>query len=69
MGLIAALNEEFIRPYGTYDSFMYKAKIVHASCAHMLTDRLHTNYEFGVKHFTGPVTYEADQFIVKKIQI
>ena len=65
LGLMSSLNEECIRPNGSDESFVYKTKMVHACSSHMLTDRLQSKSEFGVKHFAGPVTYDATYFIIR----
>ena len=62
-GLIDALNEECMRPKGTYQAFVYNAKRIHSNSRKMLIDRLHRPYEFGILHFAGAVTYDATKFV------
>eukprot|EP00957_Ditylum_brightwellii_P130884 9984745-Ditylum_brightwellii.AAC.1 len=59
MGLISIMNEECVRPSGNSSSFVYKAKAIHKDSNHLVNEKLHRPWEFGVKHFAGLVTYDA----------
>ena len=59
LGIISSLNEEYMRPKGSPLSFVYKAKMIHCD----LSDKLQEVYEFGIRHFAGPVTYDAGSFL------
>ena len=62
LGIFTSLNEECQKPQGKASSFVYKLK--HQSISkQLLTDKLHKPCEFGVKHFAGPVTYDASEFL------
>jgi len=63
MGLISIINEECVRPSGNSSSFVYKAKMIHKDSNHLVSEKLHRPWEFGVKHFAGLVTYDATDFI------
>ena len=61
--MISLLNEECTRRNGTGDAFVHKLKNNHAASSRLLTDGLHERYEFGVQHFAGFVTYDAQKFL------
>lgn len=63
LGLIISLNEECVRPKGSDESFVYKIKIVHQDHDRLIDDKLHLRTEFGIRHFAGHVTYNADRFV------
>jgi myosin-5 len=63
LGIIIALNEECVRPKGNDESFVYKIKIVNKDNDRMIDKKLHRKTEFGIRHFAGPVTYEAHKFV------
>lgn len=63
LGLIISLNEECVRPKGNDESFVYKVKIVHKDHERLIDEKLHRRTEFGIRHFAGAVTYNADRFV------
>ena len=63
LGLIISLNEECVRPKGNDESFVYKVKIVHKDHERLIDEKLHLRTEFGIRHFAGPVKYNADRFV------
>eukprot|EP00978_Attheya_sp_CCMP212_P014677 scaffold37517_cov46-Attheya_sp.AAC.1 len=65
IGLIVSLNEECIRPNGSDETFVYKAKLVHGDSMTLIQEKLHKPTEFGINHFAGPVIYNAEGFVVR----
>ena len=63
LGIIISLNEECVRPKGNDESFVYKVKIVHKEHDRLIDEKLHRKTEFGIRHFAGPVTYNASKFV------
>ncbi len=63
LGLITSLNEECMRPQGNPSSFVYKLKMQHSGSEDLLIDKLQEQCEFGIKHFAGAVTYDANEFL------
>eukprot|EP00934_Nitzschia_sp_Nitz4_P009036 Nitzschia sp. Nitz4//scaffold12_size214221//160354//165484//NITZ4_001523-RA/size214221-snap-gene-0.95-mRNA-1//1//CDS//3329535089//9026//frame0 len=61
-GILGALNEECLRPRGNAEAFVYKTKLRNKS-TRLLDDRFHLKVEFGINHFTGPVQYDATNFV------
>jgi myosin heavy subunit len=61
--IISCLNEECLRPQGSAESFVFKIKSIHGDKPGLLIDKLQDECEFGVKHFAGPVTYDAASFL------
>ena len=59
LGIISSLNEECMRPKRSPLSFVYKAKMMHCDSLYMLSNTPQEVYKFGIKHFVGPVTYDA----------
>jgi myosin heavy subunit len=64
-GLISVLNEECIRPKGSDSSFVSKVKSMNKGSDCLINKKLFRNSEFGVKHFAGPVVYDANGFVTK----
>ena len=62
-GIIISLNEECVRPKGNAESFVYRLKGAHDSSQILIDQKLHRNCEFGINHFTGPVDYDATNFV------
>lgn len=67
MGLIVSLNEECVRPKGNDESFVYKIKVVQKAHDRFIDKKLHRKTEFGIKHFAGPVTYDATKFVERNM--
>merc|ERR1740124_723269 len=63
LGLILVLGEECRRPNGTDLAFVHKLKKLVGGSSRLLTDKVHKRYEFGIKHFAGLVTYNANKFL------
>uniref|UniRef100_A0A7S4RW83 Myosin motor domain-containing protein n=4 Tax=Ditylum brightwellii TaxID=49249 RepID=A0A7S4RW83_9STRA len=63
MGLVPIMNEESVRPKGNSSAFVYKAKLLHKNSDHVVSEKQHNQYEFGVNHYAGLVTYDAADFI------
>jgi myosin heavy subunit len=66
-GLIIALNEECLRPKGSAESFVYKTKEMHKGSNRLIDNKLHQKSEFGINHFTGPVQYDAQNFVQRNM--
>jgi myosin heavy subunit len=63
LGILMSLNEECVRPKGNDESFVYKIKIVNKDHDRIIDKKLHRKTEFGIRHFAGPVTYDATKFV------
>lgn len=63
LGILISLNEECVRPKGNDESFVYKIKIVNKNHDRIIDKNLHRKTEFGIRHFAGPVTYDATKFV------
>ena len=61
-GILAILNEECIRPGGSDVEFVYKALDQNKHSQRMFKTKQFTRYQFGVKHYAGPVVYTANEF-------
>ena len=66
-GLIISLNEECFLPKGNSESFVYKVKSTHSESKRLIDKKLHRKTEFGIDHFTGPVEYEAMNFVERNM--
>ena len=67
MGLIAVLNEECVRPKGSDTAFVNKVSSVNSDSDVLIKDNFYRDYEFGIKHYAGPVTYDATNFVTKNM--
>ncbi len=67
MGLISVLNEECVRPKGNDVAFVTKVYAMNKDSESLLKDRFFQDYEFGVKHYAGTVTYDANNFVTKNM--
>ena len=67
LGILVSLNEECVRPKGNDESFVYKIKIVNKDHDRMIDKKLHRKTEFGIRHFAGPVTYDAAKFVERNM--
>lgn len=65
MGLIAVLNEECVRPKGNDIAFVSKVQAVNRDSECLISERHYRDFEFGVKHYAGSVTYDATNFVSK----
>lgn len=67
MGLISVLNEECVRPKGNDMAFVTKVYAMNKDSESLFKDRFFQDYEFGVKHYAGTVTYDANNFVTKNM--
>ena len=67
MGLISVLNEECVRPKGNDVAFVTKIYAMNKESESLLKGRFFQDYEFGVKHYAGSVTYDANNFVSKNM--
>ena len=65
MGLIAVLNEECVRPRGNDQAFCTKVYAMNKENKTLIKDKFYRDYEFGIKHYAGPVVYDANMFVKK----
>lgn len=65
MGLISVLNEECVRPKGNDTAFVTKVYAMNKESDVLYKGRLFRDYEFGIKHYAGDVTYDANNFVTK----
>lgn len=63
LGLISILNEECMNPNGTDISFVHNLRKNIKNLPRLLADDLYERFEFGIKHFAGCVTYDANKFL------
>mmetsp|Transcript_17422 Transcript_17422/g.26931 ORF Transcript_17422/g.26931 Transcript_17422/m.26931 type:complete len:1192 (+) Transcript_17422:264-3839(+) len=65
-GLLAMLNEECIRPNGSDYGFVNKALHANKSSPALIIPRIvHSDVEFGIRHYAGDVLYDATDFVTK----
>jgi myosin heavy subunit len=67
MGLISVLNEECVRPKGNDVAFVAKIYTMNKDSEALMKGRFFQDYEFGVKHYAGTVTYDANNFVTKNM--
>jgi len=67
MGLIAVLNEECVRPKGNDISFVAKIYTMNKDKDCLMKDNFYRDYEFGVRHYAGPVVYDSNNFVLKNM--
>jgi myosin heavy subunit len=67
LGILVSLNEECMRPKGNDESFVYKIKIVNKDHVRIIDEKLHRKTEFGIRHFAGPVKYDATKFVERNM--
>ena len=65
MGLISVLNEECVRPKGNDNAFVTKVYAMNKDTDVLFRDPLFRDWEFGIKHYAGEVTYDAHNFVTK----
>ncbi|RLN74255.1 hypothetical protein BBJ28_00009013 [Nothophytophthora sp. Chile5] len=64
MGVMALLNEECVRPMGSDQSFVSKLVSLRESHQRLERARLSQTH-FTLRHYAGPVTYDAEGFVEK----
>ena len=68
LGLIDILNEECFRPKGSDKGFVNKIYSNNRDkLSPLYKKRNFRDYEFGIKHFAGPVKYDATEFVAKNV--
>jgi len=67
MGLISVLNEECVRPKGNDFSFVTKVYALNKDSESLFKERFFEEWEFGLQHYAGPVTYDANNFVTKNM--
>jgi myosin-5 len=67
MGLISVLNEECVRPKGNDVAFVTKVFAMNKDTTALFKGRFYEDFEFGVNHYAGPVTYDANNFVTKNM--
>ena len=68
LGLIDLLNEECFRPKGSDSGFVHKIYTnARGQRTPLYRRRDFQRYEFGIKHFAGPVRYDATEFVTKNM--
>jgi len=67
MGLLAFLNEECVRPGGCDKGFVMKANAMNKESPCYFTRNSFEDVEFGVRHYAGPVVYDATNFVTKNM--
>eukprot|EP00529_Nitzschia_sp_RCC80_P002676 CAMPEP_0113502094 /NCGR_PEP_ID=MMETSP0014_2-20120614/33347_1 /TAXON_ID=2857 /ORGANISM="Nitzschia sp." /LENGTH=1686 /DNA_ID=CAMNT_0000396811 /DNA_START=191 /DNA_END=5250 /DNA_ORIENTATION=+ /assembly_acc=CAM_ASM_000159 len=65
MGLLAFLNEECVRPKGSDKTFVYKSEAMNKENPCFFRDKHARDTVFGIRHYAGPVVYDATGFVVK----
>ena len=67
MGLISVLNEECVRPKGNDNAFVTKVYAMNKDTDVLFRGRFFQDWEFGIKHYAGEVTYDAHNFVTKNM--
>lgn len=67
MGLISVLNEECVRPKGNDNAFVTKVYAMNKDTDVLFRGRFFQDWEFGIKHYAGEVTYDANNFVTKNM--
>jgi len=67
MGIISVLNEECVRPKGNDNAFVNKIYAMNKDAECLYKDRFFHDWEFGIKHYAGDVTYDANNFVTKNM--
>ena len=67
MGLISVLNEECVRPKGNDVAFVTKVFAMNKDTTALFKGRFYEDFEFGVNHYAGAVTYDANNFVTKNM--
>jgi myosin-5 len=67
MGLISVLNEECVRPRGNDISFVSKVTTMNKDSEYLIKNKRFRDFQFGIEHYAGPVTYEATNFVKKNM--
>jgi len=67
MGLISVLNEECVRPKGNDIAFVMKAYAMNKDSDCLFKTRFFHDWELGIKHYAGPVVYDANNFVNKNM--
>ncbi|KAL9191102.1 hypothetical protein ACHAXT_000808 [Thalassiosira profunda] len=67
LGLITQLNEECVKKMGGDEDFVYKLKVVNSDSRRLITDPRHRPYEFGIRHYAAPITYDARRFMERNL--
>jgi len=62
-GILSALNDECSLPKGSAEAFVSRLKNSHKGSGTLIDDRLDRKWQFGIDHLTGPVSYDAQNFI------
>jgi myosin-5 len=62
-GIFSALNDECVLPNGTVEAFVSKIKASHRESRTLIDDTFQRKWQFGIDHLTGPVDYDAQNFI------
>jgi myosin-5 len=66
-GLLALLNEECVRPGGSDKGFVGKVGTLNKTNACFFTEKQYEDTIFGVRHYAGPVIYDATGFVTKNM--
>ena len=67
MGLISVLNEECVRPKGNDNAFVTKVYAMNKDTDALYRGRFFQDWEFGIRHYAGDVTYDANNFVTKNM--
>ncbi len=67
MGVISVLNEECVRPKGNDTAFVTKVYAMNKDTECLYRGRFFQDWEFGIKHYAGDVTYDANNFVTKNM--
>ncbi len=67
MGIISVLNEECVRPKGNDNAFVTKVYAMNKDTDALFRGRFFQDWEFGIRHYAGEVTYDANNFVTKNM--
>jgi myosin heavy subunit len=66
-GVFVALQEECVRPMASDEAFVAKVNKDNETHRRLIREKLYSKTEFGIRHFAGPVIYDATKFVERNI--
>lgn len=66
-GLLAVLNEECVRPGGSDKGFVSKVEALNKGNGYFIREKQFDACVFGVRHYAGPVIYDATACVTKNM--
>jgi myosin heavy subunit len=66
-GVFVALQEECVRPMASNETFVQKVYQANETHRRLIREKLQGKTEFGIRHFAGPVIYDATKFVERNM--